>query len=39
MKKYFWTLVVMAVFAVGFAASDEEDGSSADSSKTQVETK
>lgn len=39
MKKFFWTLVVMAVFAVGFAASDEEDGSSADSSKTQVETK
>jgi hypothetical protein len=38
MKKYFWTLAVMAVFAVGFAASDEEDGSSVDSSSTPAQT-
>lgn len=37
MKKYFWTLAVMAVFAVGFAASDEEDGSSVDSSSTSAQ--
>lgn len=37
MKKYFWTLAVMAVFAVGFAASDEEDGSSVDSSSTPAQ--
>ncbi|UKK59213.1 hypothetical protein L6470_12745 [Prevotella communis] len=28
MKKYFWTLAVMAIFAIGFAASDEETSSS-----------
>ena len=38
MKKYFWTLAVMAVFAVGFAASDEEDGSNVDSSSTPAQT-
>lgn len=25
MKKYFWTLSVLAIFAVGFAASDEDE--------------
>lgn len=28
MKKYFWTLAVMAIFAIGFAASDEDSSSS-----------
>lgn len=27
MKKYFWTIAVMAVFAIGFAASDDTDSS------------
>lgn len=39
MKKYFWTFAVLAIFAVGFAASDEEESSSADTSNTQVDTK
>ena len=28
MKKYFFTMVVMAIFAIGFAASDDSDSSS-----------
>lgn len=30
MKKYFWTFVVLSVFAVGFAASDEEQSETND---------
>lgn len=32
MKKYLFTMAVMALFAIGFAASDEEDNSSESSS-------
>jgi len=40
MKKYFLTMVVMAIFAIGFTASDEESSSSNSSSSTpQVEEK
>jgi hypothetical protein len=42
MKKYFLTMVVMAIFAIGFTASDEESSSSnssSSSSTTQVEEK
>jgi hypothetical protein len=38
MKKYLWTLAVLAIFAVGFAASDEEENSSVDSSSTPAQT-
>ena len=34
MKKYFFTMAVMAIFAIGFAASDEESSSS---TSTQTE--
>lgn len=33
MRKYFFTMVVMAVFAIGFAASDEESSSSSSSTE------
>ena len=42
MKKYFLTMATVALFAVGFAASDEEENSSNssnDSSKPQTEQK
>ena len=40
MKKYFWTLSVMALFAIGFAASDDDDSSnSSSSSSSQTEQK
>lgn len=42
MKKYFLTMATIALFAVGFAASDEEENSSNssnDSSKPQTEQK
>ena len=39
MKKYFWTLAVMAIFAIGFAASDEEESSNNSSSTEQTQTK
>ena len=32
MKKYLWTLSVMALFAVGFTSSDEDESSSTNSS-------
>lgn len=35
MKKYFWTLSVMALFAIGFAASDEDESSSSGSQMEQ----
>lgn len=38
MKKYLFTLTVLAIFAVGFVASDEEENSSVDSSSTSVQT-
>lgn len=38
MKKYLWTLSVMALFAIGFAASDD-DSSSSSSSSSQTEQK
>lgn len=34
MKKYFWTFAVMAMFAIGFAASDD-DSSSSSSRRTE----
>lgn len=37
MKKYFMTMVVMAIFAIGFAASDEESSSSSSSDTYKVE--
>lgn len=41
MKKYFMTVATMALFAIGFAASDEEksSNSSSESSKPQTEQK
>ena len=39
MKKYFLTMATIALFAVGFAASDEEESSSNESSATQTEQK
>lgn len=38
MKKYFWTLAVLTVFAIGFAASDEKESSIEDSSSSSVQT-
>lgn len=38
MKKYFWTFAVLTIFAVGFAASDEEGGASVKSSRTPAQT-
>lgn len=35
MKKYLLTMAVMAIFAIGFAASDEEDSSKGASSSTE----
>lgn len=39
MKKYFLTMATVALFAVGFAASDEEESSSSESSTPQTEQK
>ncbi len=39
MKKYFLTVSVMALFAIGFAASDEDESSNSGSSVTQTEQK
>jgi len=42
MKKYFLTMTVMALFAIGFAASDEDEstnGSSSSSEQTELEQK
>jgi len=39
MKKYFLTVATIVLFAVGFAASDEEGSSSNESSATQTEQK
>lgn len=39
MKKYFLTMATIALFAVGFAASDEEESSSNESSAIQTEQK
>lgn len=35
MKKYFFTMTVMAIFAIGFAASDEESSSESSPSNTE----
>jgi hypothetical protein len=35
MKKYLFTMVVMVVFAIGFAASDDDGNSSSSSSQTE----
>lgn len=37
MKKYLFTMVVMAIFAIGFAASDEDSSSNSESSSTSTE--
>ena len=37
MKKYLWTLSVMALFAIGFAASDDDSSNSSSSSSSQTE--
>ena len=37
MKKYFLTMAVMAIFAIGFAASDEESSSSSNSTEQKQE--
>ena len=39
MKKYFLTLSVMALFAIGFASSDEDESSNSSSSEPQTEQK
>ncbi len=39
MKKYFLTMVVMAIFAIGFAASDDEGSSSTSTQTESVTTK
>ena len=39
MKKYLWTLSVMALFAIGFAASDDDSSNSNSSSSSQTEQK
>ena len=36
MKKYFLTMATVALFAIGFAASDEEESSSSESSTPQT---
>lgn len=36
MKKYFWTLSVMALFAIGFAASDEDENPNTSSNTEQT---
>lgn len=38
MKKYLFTVIVMAIFAIGFAASDETESSNADSSSSSNST-
>lgn len=38
MKKYFWTLSVMALFAIGFAASDDDESSNNESSSSVTQT-
>ena len=38
MKRYFWTMCVVALFAIGFAASDEEDGTKEQSAKSKEST-
>lgn len=35
MKKYFFTMVVMAIFTIGFAASDEDSSSSSDTNNQE----
>ena len=35
MKKYLFTMVVMAIFAIGFAASDDDSSSSSDPQKKE----
>ena len=37
MKKYFWTMAVIAVFAIGFAASDDESSSSSSTDSEKKE--
>ena len=37
MKKYFWTMAVMAVFAIGFAASDDESSNTSTSTSAVSE--
>lgn len=39
MKKYFWTLSVMALFAIGFAASDEDETTSNSNSEQELRQK
>ena len=39
MKKYFLTMAVMALFAIGFTASDEEESSNSESSAPKTEQK
>lgn len=39
MKKYFFTMAVMALFAIGFTASDEEESSNSESSAPKTEQK
>lgn len=39
MKKYFLTMAVVALFAIGFAASDEEESSNSESSAPKTEQK
>lgn len=36
MKKYFLTMVTVALFAIGFAASDEEESSSKSSNESSI---
>ena len=38
MRKYFWTLSVMALFAIGFTSSDENEGSNNKSSSSVTQT-
>ena len=38
MKKYFWTLSVMALFAIGFTSSDENENSSSSTTEQKQET-
>lgn len=38
MKKYFWTMGVVALFAIGFAASDEEESAKEQSAKSKDST-
>lgn len=39
MKKYFLTMAVMALFAIGFAASDEEESVNSENSEPKTEQK